>query len=82
MTIGKAKTFGHISAIAVAALDAELLLQPGGDRTRGAVDLGVGHGRAEALEGRQVGEARDRGVEERDDRGIGVGVDLVRDAAP
>ena len=65
---------------AVAAADAELLLQVGGHRTRSAVDLGVGHGRTKALEGRQVGEARDCGVEARDDRGIGVSVDLDGDA--
>ena len=62
----------------VAALHPELLLQPGGDGARSAVDLGIGHGPAEALEGRLVGEARHRRVEERDDRGIGVRVDLER----
>ena len=42
---------------AVAALDAELRLQPGGDGARRRGRSRVGHGLAEALEGRQVAEA-------------------------
>ena len=53
-------SLGVVLALGAPPADvAELLLQVGGHRTRGAVDLGVGHGRTKALEGRQVGEARD-----------------------
>ena len=69
-----------MTAMRSPSLDAELVLQPGGERARQAVDVGVAQRLAERAEGGLVGELRHRRVEHVHHRGVGVGVDLGRDA--
>ena len=78
MAIGKAGRLGSITAMRSPFLHAQSALQKGGEGARQAVDVGVAQRLAEAAERRLVGVARHRVFEHRQDRWIGIRIDLGR----